>query len=76
MMADNEVTDNTITEGFDLGPALQLRLGAGTHLLAEWLFRYTSLKLKEAPADGVSSAGSQVEYVWSNGLRLGVDFAF
>lgn len=74
MAADNEIAPNSITEGLDLGPTLSLRLGERTNLLAELLFRYTSLKRN----DGSGGAGQNgaVEYVWSHGLRLGVDFAF
>lgn len=76
MATDNEVAANSITEGLDLGPTLSLRLGRQTKLLAEILFRYTSLKHSYS-ADGTGAGLDEaVQYVWSHGLRLGVDFAF
>ncbi len=76
MAADNEIAANSITEGLDLGPTLSVRLGKQTSLLAEILFRYTSLKHSNR-ADGTGSGRDEaVQYVWSHGLRLGVDFAF
>ncbi len=76
MAADNEIAANSITEGLDLGPTLSLRLGRQTSLLAEILFRYTSLK-HSYRADGTGAGQDEaVQYVWSHGLRLGVDFAF
>lgn len=76
MAADNELAPNSITEGLDLGPTLSLRLGERTNLLAELLFRYTSLKRHDGTGAGSASQDEAVVYVWSHGLRLGVDFAF
>lgn len=74
MATDNEIAANSITEGLDLGPTLSLRLGRQTNLLAEILFRYTSLKRSTSTAS--TGQDEAVQYVWSHGLRLGVDFAF
>ena len=76
MAADNELSPDSITEGLDLGPTLSLRLGEKTNLLAELLLRYTSLKRSDGTGAGSIGQDEAVVYVWSQGLRVGVDFAF
>jgi hypothetical protein len=76
MAADNEKTENSITEGFDIGPVLAVRLGQRTSLLVEALFRYASVRVNLQKTDGGLVEDPKVEYVWSSGVRLGVDFAF
>ena len=76
MAADNEQTENSITEGFDLGPVLTVRLGERTSLIAEAIFRYTSVRANFETPDGELLNTDEVQYVWSRGFRLGVDFAF
>jgi len=76
MAADNEKTQNSITEGFDIGPVLAVRLGERTTLLAEALFRYTSVRVNFETQNGEPLDNDAVEYVWSGGVRVGVDFAF
>jgi len=76
MTADNQFSANSITEGFDLGPSLQWQLGRRVRMIADLLFRYTSVRVAVDPADGRTSPGTTIEYVWSRGGRLGVDFAF
>jgi hypothetical protein len=76
MAADNEKTENSITEGFDIGPVLAIRLGQRTSLLVEALFRYASVRVNIQDDNGQVLRDDSVEYVWSGGVRVGVDFAF
>jgi len=76
MAADNQITADSITEGFDLGAGVRVRLGGGVDLLAEWLFRYQSVKVNVFTPEGELLREDGVSYVWSHGARLGVGFAF
>jgi hypothetical protein len=76
MAADNQITADSLTEGFDLGGGVRVRLGGGAELLGELLFRYQSVKVNVFTPEGELLREDGVSYVWSHGLRLGVGFAF
>ncbi len=76
MTADLAEDADSITEGFDIGPSLQWRLSGRSRMFVDLLFRYTSVRVTVPSADPLASTGDEIRYVWSNGARLGVDFAF
>jgi opacity protein-like surface antigen len=65
---------DSISEGFDLGPSVRVRGNDRIGLQADWLFRYQSVRLNRAIEEEEET--DEVDYVWSSGLRLGVNVAF
>lgn len=76
MGIDNTDNIDTISEGFDIGPSLRLRGNDRIGVQADALFRYQSVRVNGVDEDGFPTADSEIDYVWSYGLRLGVNVAF
>jgi hypothetical protein len=70
--ADRDI--DSISEGFDLGPSLRLRGNDRIGVQADWLFRYQSVRVNRAIEE--EGETDEVDYVWSSGIRLGVNVAF
>jgi hypothetical protein len=65
---------DTISEGFDLGPSLRVRGNDRIGIQADWLFRYQSVRVNRAIEE--EEEVDEIDYVWSSGLRLGVNVVF
>jgi hypothetical protein len=76
MGVDNTDDIDTISEGFDLGPTLRLRGNDRIGMQADMLFRYQSVRVNGVDEDGIPTANPEVDYVWSYGIRLGVNVVF
>ena len=73
MGADNRIAFDAISEGFDIGPSLRLCGSSRLSLQGDVLLRYQSVRVNDTDQNGFPTADGAVEYVWSYGIRLGVN---
>ena len=76
MGLDNTDDIDTISEGFDIGPTLRMRGNHRVGMQADAVFRYQSVRVNGVDDSGIPIPDPEIDYVWSYGIRLGVNVAF
>ena len=75
MGLDNQLDFDGVSEGFDVGPSLRLRSSERISLQGDVLLRYQSVRVNTFNQDGTPAFDDAIDYVWSYGIRLGVNIA-